>query len=347
MSSKTSSPALVSFAVTRKCDLKCLHCYTSSGDPDPNELSTDEAKGVISEIAATGAHLLIFDGGEPLLREDLPELVKHAAGSGIRPVLGSNAMNMSREMARTLKRAGLLAVQISLDGDNAKTHDHLRGLPGAWEKTMQGIKNCAEEGLGFQLAPLMHPANFNQLDAIVEIARANRANAVEIFDFVSSGRGREHAELELDTDQRKALVQKVISYLKRPEYKHMIFRLVAVPQYYVAADKGLPEDVMLERFVRTCCAAGTRYATILPDGDVVPCMVLQVKAGNVRERPFNEIWENADVFMQLRDRNLLKGKCSNCRYRTTCAGARCKAYEKTGDMLAEDPTCWFTESEIS
>jgi radical SAM protein with 4Fe4S-binding SPASM domain len=241
----------------------------------------------------------------------------------------------------------LLGVQISLDGDNPETHDNLRGVQGAWEKTMQGIKNCASEGLPFQVAPLMHPANFDQLDAILEIARANGANAFEAFDFVASGRGREHAELELDNDQRIDLTRKFMSYLERPEYEHMTFRLIAIPQYYLEAERGLHEDVMLTRFVRTCCAAGTRYATILPDGEVVPCMLLQVSAGNVHEKPFNEIWEGAEVFQQLRDRNLLKGKCSNCRYKTICAGARCKAYIKTGDMLAEDPTCWFPEKEIS
>lgn len=170
------------------------------------------------------------------------------------------------------------------------------------------------------------------------------AVAVEIFDFVSSGRGARHVKYELDAETRKRLVEQIIQLQRKEE--DLIFRVIALPQYWVKVEKTVPENEVLLKFVRSCCGAGLRYACVLYEGTVYPCMVLQEKVGNVREQSFNEIWYNSPVLNKLRDRDLLRGKCGRCKYRMVCGGARCKAYAKTGDVLAEDPTCWFTEEEV-
>jgi radical SAM protein with 4Fe4S-binding SPASM domain len=170
------------------------------------------------------------------------------------------------------------------------------------------------------------------------------ANAVEVFDYVPAGRGRGRSEYELGTDQRKEVIDQIIRWQSKGD---ITYRVIALPQYWVQVEREVPEDEVLEKYTRSCCAAGTRYVTILPNGDVIPCMVLQVVLGNVREDSLKEIWYDSPILETLRNRDLLKGKCGRCRYRIPCAGARCKAYEKTGDMMAEDHTCWFPEDVIS
>lgn len=344
MSNEYGPPVLVSFGITRECDLECPHCYSDSGERDAEELSTEEAKRVITEIADLGAKIIILDGGEPTLRDDLVDLVAHANDSGLKVVMGSNGMSLTEELVSRLLSAGCGGIAISLDGADSRTHDGFRGLDGGWEKTIQGAKNCANVGMPFQIAPLMYRDNWTQLEDIVSKAKDLGANAVEVFDYVPAGRGRGRTEFELETNQRKRIIDQVIRWQSKGD---ITYRVVALPQYWVQVEREVPEDEILEKYTRSCCMAGTRYITILPNGDVIPCMVLQVKLGNVRENTLKEIWHDSPILRTLRNRDLLKGKCGRCKYRISCAGARCKAYEKTGDMMAEDPTCWFAEDIIS
>ncbi|MBW1744168.1 MAG: radical SAM protein [Deltaproteobacteria bacterium] len=343
MKDKVPSPALVSFGITRECDLKCPHCYSDSGEKDSQELTTEEAKKVITDIADLGTRIIIMDGGEPTFRGDLFELIKHSKESGLVPVIGSHGGRLTKEFAEKLKAAGCRGVAISLDGAQPKTHDEWRGMEGARKGAVEGAGNCAEVGLPFQIAPLLHSKNFGELYDTIDLAKRLGANAVEIFDYVHTGRGKDHYNYELSTEQRKQVVRKVIELQKSDD---ITYRLIALPQYWVAVEREVSEDEILMKYVRSCCAAGTRYITILPNGDVVPCMLLQVKLGNVHEESLKTIWHESPVLKKLRNRDLLKGKCGRCKYKHVCAGARCKAYEKTGDMLAEDPTCWFSEDEI-
>lgn len=337
------SPVLVSFGITRECDLKCLHCYSDSGEKDTNELTTEEAKVVIGHVSELGAKLIILDGGEPTLRGDLLELIRYSAKMGLKTVIGSHGLLLTKDFVKRLKYAGCQGVAISLDGATAKAHDEWRGMDGSWSGAIEGAKNCASMGLSFQFAPVLHSRNYDHLTGIVNYACQLNSDAVEIFDFVPAGRGKRHPEYELNTEQRKKVIEDIIRLQRASD---LVFRVIALPQYWVMVEKTVPEDEILMKFVRSCCAAGTRYITILPNGDVIPCMLLPVVVGNVRERSLIEIWRESSVLKALRDRNNLKGKCGICKYRTTCAGARCKAYEKTGDILAEDPTCWFTEDEV-
>jgi radical SAM protein with 4Fe4S-binding SPASM domain len=340
-----SPPVILSFAVTRACNLKCKHCYSESvEEPHPDELTTEEAKVVIHDMAKSGARLLIFDGGEPLLRDDLCELIKYAGDVGLRPLLGTNATLIDKKMANNLKDAGLKAVAVSLDGYKAEVHDEFRGIEGTFNNTIAGIKELREVGLPFQIGPCIHSLNFGQLSGIVELARELGANACEVFDYIPSGRGGEDLSLELSTDERRELIREII-HLQR-ESDDLVFRCIGIPQYWVEVEKTVPEDEVLMKFVRSCCGAGTRYACVMYEGTVYPCMVLHEKAGDVREKPFDEIWYTSEVFNTLRDRDKLEGKCGSCGYRHLCGGSRCKVYEKTGSLTAEDLTCWFNEDEL-
>jgi len=309
-------------------------------------LSTEEAKQLISDIADLGTRMIIFDGGEPTLREDLMELIRHACDVGLSPLLGSNGMvdTLTKNYARKLRDAGLKAMAISLDGAKPETHDEFRGLDGSWEKTIQGIKNCAGVGLTFQIGVCTHKKNYHELPKIVELARKLGANAVEIFDFVSSGRGLEHQEYELDVETRMKLIQQIIKMQRNED--ELYFRVIGVPEYWVQVEISVSDEDAL-KFVRSCCGAGIRYGTILYDGTVFPCMLLPIPLGNVKKQSFTEIWKNSPVLNTLRDSSNLKGKCAKCKFKEICRGARCRAYVKTGDFMVEDPACWFDEKEIS
>lgn len=342
---KAGAPTLVSFAVTRECNLKCKHCYSQSIDsPHPRELDTAEAKRLIGQIAETGARLIILDGGEPLMRSDIFDLVRHARSAGLTPVMGSNGTLITPEVAMKLADAGLEAIAISLDGADAETHDAFRGLQGAWEQTLQGIENVRQAGISFQIAPTLRHGCWEQWGAITDKAKECGAKAVEVFDYIPAGRGEENAEFEMTIEERRVFIREYIQRQRAED--EMIYRCVGLPQIWVEVEKTVPEDEVLTKFVRSCCAAGTRYCCVMYDGTVYPCMVLQKKAGDVREQSFVDIWQNSEVFQILRDRNRLEGKCGRCDYRHVCGGARCRVYAQTGSLTAEDAACWFSEEEL-
>jgi len=341
---KVAAPTLVSFAVTRECNLRCKHCYSQSVDsPHPRELDTAEAKRLIGQIAEAGAHLIILDGGEPLMRSDIFELVQYSRSVGLTTVMGTNGTLITAQVAAKLAEAGVQALAISLDGADAETHDAFRGVEGAWEQTLEGIENARMAGIPFQIAPTLRHGSWEQWTAIADRAKEWGAVAVEVFDYIPVGRGQDNPEFEMTVEERRAFVRE---YIARQRKDEMVYRCVAMPQLWVEIEKSVPEDEVLTRFVRSCCAAGTRYCCVLYDGTVYPCMVLQEKAGDVREQSFVDIWRDAQVFRVLRDRDGLEGKCGRCDYRYVCGGARCRVYARTGSLTAEDEACWFGEEEL-
>jgi radical SAM protein with 4Fe4S-binding SPASM domain len=342
---KAAAPTLVSFAVTRECNLKCKHCYSQSVDsPHPRELNTAEAKQLISQVVEAGARLIILDGGEPLMRPDIFDLVRHSRSAGLTTVMGTNGTLITTEVAAKLVEAGIQALAISLDGADAEAHDAFRGVEGGWEQTLQGIENVRQAGIPFQIAPTLRRGRWEQWGAIADEAKEWGATAVEVFDYVSVGRGEENPEFEMIVEERQAFVREYIARQRAED--EMVYRCVALPQFWVEVEKTVPEEEVLMKFVRSCCAAGTRYCCVLYEGTVYPCMVLQEKAGDVREQSFVDIWQNSEVFQVLRDRDRLEGKCGRCDYRYVCGGARCRVYTKTGSLTAEDDACWFSEEEL-
>lgn len=342
---KAVAPTLVSFAVTRECNLKCRHCYSQSVDsPHPRELSTDEAKQLISQIAEAGARLLILDGGEPLMRPDVFDLVRQSRTAGLTTVMGTNGTLITAEVADKLADAGIQGLAISLDGADAETHDAFRGVEGAWEQTLQGIENVRQAGIPFQIAPTVRHGSWKQWAVIADKAKGWGANAVEVFDYIPAGRGEENPEFEMTIEERRAFVGEYITRQRAED--EMVYRCIGLPQVWIEIENTVPEDEVLAKFVRSCCAAGTRYCCVVYDGTVYPCMVLQERAGDVREQSFVDIWQTSEVFQVLRDRDRLEGKCGRCDYRYVCGGARCRVYAKTGSLTAEDDACWFSEEEL-
>ena len=342
-------PFMVSYSITQKCNLKCKHCYSSSIDQAaPDELSTEEAFRLIDDLSEWGIGLLIIDGGEPLCREDLLDILKYASSKGIRTTLGSNATLIDEGMAKKLMEVGVMAVAISVDGVDSETHDTFRGLNGAFEQTFKGIDACRKAGLPFQFNMVIRKATMPQLEDMLRLAVDSRANAAEFFDLVPSGRAKEECKDQvLSLDERKRAMEWLA---EAQEDCPIIIRVPGCPMYpLLLQEKNIqPRHFPAEMLRRVPyygrgCAAGMPmgYVMIQSNGEVNPCMLLQVDLGNIREQSVRAIWENSPILSQLRRRELLKDECAECTYRGTCSGCRGRAYEETGDMMAADPGCWL------
>jgi len=345
----TAPPYLVSYAITTKCNLKCKHCYSEATDSSArNELSTAEAKEFLDDLSKWGITLLIFDGGEPLCRYDFFEIVKYASEKGMRTVVGSNGVLIDAETADRMKSAGVQAVQISIDGANPATHDSFRGEDGAFHKAMQGVKACKKAGLPFQFGMVIRRQSLPEIPEMLKLAVESGANAAEFFDLVQVPRVRRECGNEvLSRSERKDVVELLA---EAQSACPIVIRLPGCPMYpLILKQRNIqPEHFpahLLKRipYYERGCAAGMPhgYITILPSGDAIPCMLLQVKLGNVREESITSIWENSPILAKLRTRELLEGECGKCNHRNVCAGCRGRAYEETGNMLASDPGCWI------
>ncbi|MDT8901909.1 putative heme d1 biosynthesis radical SAM protein NirJ2 [Anaeroselena agilis] len=322
---------IISWNTTRACNLSCVHCYRDAGAAETGELTTAEGKKLLDEIARAGFKIMVFSGGEPLMRPDIRELIAHARKLGLRPVLGTNGILITPETAAGLKEAGAACAGISLDSRDREKHDWFRGYEGAWEETMKGIAACREAGLPFQLHTTVMNWNEDEVTAITDLAVELGAVAHHIFFLVPTGRGKDIEDTTLKTQQYEALLEKILA--KQAEVP-IELKPTCAPQFMrIARQKGIPM-----RFTKGCLA-GTSYCVILPNGDVHPCPYLPLKAGNVREAPFDAIWRDSALFHELRHQPL-KGGCARCGYGDICGGCRARAYYYSdGDYLAEEPWC--------
>jgi radical SAM protein with 4Fe4S-binding SPASM domain len=342
-------PYLVSYAITRKCNLKCKHCYSDAADsPGPDELSTMEAKGILDDLAKWGIRLLIFDRGEPLCRDDLFDIVRYAWEKGMRTVVGSNGTLIDAETADRMKGAGVQAVQISIDGATPVTHDTFRGEDGAFQKAMQGVEACKEAGLPFQLGMVIRKQSLPEISDMLKLAVESGANAAEFFDLVQVPRVRRECPDEVLSRSERKNVMELLAEAQTD--CPIVIRLPGCPMYpLILKERNIQPKHFPAHLLRRIpyyergCAAGmpNGYITILPNGDVIPCMLLQVRIGNVKGEDITDLWQNSPILNTLRSRNLLKGACGTCKHRDVCAGCRGRAYEETRDILSPDPGCWL------
>lgn len=322
---------IISWNTTQACNINCLHCYRDAGTRQADELSTAEGKKLLNEIAVAGFKIMVFSGGEPLLRPDIFELISHAKSLGLRPVLGTNGTIITAQLAAELRQAGLMMAGISVDSREKANHDWFRQSEGAWEQTMAGIEACRQAGLAFQLHTTVMNWNEEEVTDITDLAVELGAIAHHIFFLVPTGRGKDIEETTLKTLQYEKLLERILE-----KQKHVTIEIkpTCAPQFMrIARQQGIPM-----RFSKGCLA-GTTYCVILPNGDVQACPYLPVKAGNVKEIDFDVMWRNNTLFNTLRTEEL-KGRCGSCGFGDICGGCRARAYYySNGDYLAEEPWC--------
>lgn len=332
------TPYLISWNITRRCNLRCSHCYLNASElAGEGELSTQEALRVIDEIASLNPHtMLILTGGEPLLREDVFELARYSSNRGLTVVIGTNGTTLDEGIVARMLEAGVKGVGISLDSAEPIYHDRFRGLPGAWERTDRGVDILRRQGLEFQIQVTVTKGNLQEIPHVIEYACQRGAKAANIFFLVCTGRGQEM------TDITPSQYEEVLRYIVKAEKDYegrMMVRARCAPHFLRVAQGINPESSVLKG-ATSGCIAGTHYLRITPEGDVTPCPYMPVKVGNVRDKGLSEIWWGSEVFHVLRNPKF-NGKCKDCEFNDICGGCRARAYAETGDIMGEDPWCEY------
>jgi len=329
---------IISWNTTRRCNQFCEHCYREAGpDADPNELCTEEGKALLDEIAQAGFKIMVLSGGEPLVRPDMLDLIRHGASRGLRVVLGTNGTLLTPELVRQLKDAGCARVGISLDSTDPARHNKLRQMDDAWGRSVEGMRYCREAGLPFQIHTTVTERNKDEILALTDLAIELGAAAHHIFFLVPTGRGIDLEQESLKAREYEHLLNQI---LRKQQEVDIELKPTCAPHFMrIARRRGIPM-----RFTKGCLA-GTHYCVIAPNGDVHPCPYLPIKVGNVRETPFSEMWANAPIFQEFRTAEL-KGRCGRCDCQDICGGCRARAYYySNGDYLAEEPWCLYLPAE--
>ena len=347
---------VVFWNITARCNLACTHCYLRSGPGRwrEGELTTDEAIALIDDLAVAGVPLLLFSGGEPLVREDFWTLALHAKKRGIPAVLSTNGTLLTPDVARRLRDAGIGYAGISLDGATAATHDAFRGVPGSFDRSVQALKHCVDAGLRCGVRFTVTKRNHDELGRLIALSRALGVHRFCVYWLVPSGRGGDvHADLQVAPGEVRAVLDLIYRETIRTDPAAMEFLTVDAPQDGACLLERLHGDgsPAYDRAYRLLarmggCSAGKRVANIDPSGNVYPCQFAQFEefsAGNIRDRPFSDLWNDPGnrVLAAFRVGEAHPGSpCGTCDRQEVCGtGCRVRAYVRSGDLDGGDPLC--------
>lgn len=357
---KDRKPVVV-WSISRRCNLRCLHCYTASEDVAyPGELSTDEGYALLDDLAAFGVPALLMSGGEPLYRPDFDLLARRAASLGLRVTLSTNGTLIDEAKAALLKEIGVTYVGISLDGPR-EVHDRFRQKEGAFDGAIRGVRHSRAAGLKVGLRLTLTRHTYQGLDKIFETVDAEGVERVCFYHLVYSGRGRKLQSVDLSHAETRAVLDRILQLTEERLKRGQKLEVLTVDQSadgpYLALKlaKSDPQRAaellgMLRANGGGAAGSGVGIANIDPIGGVHPDQFWQADLGNIRSKPFSRIWTDGQqpLLEQLRDRlPLLKGRCARCSFRAECGGSfRARAVGAYGDPWAEDPACYLTEEEI-
>jgi heme b synthase len=347
---------MVAWEVTRSCNLACGHCRASAlRGPYEGELGTEKCLRLLDEIAAVGKPVIILTGGEPLLRADIYDIAAYGDSQGLRMVLATNGTFVTEAVARKLIESGIRRASISIDGPDAGSHDLFRGVPGAFEQALAGVAAMKKAGLEFQINTTITQANIAQIREIHDLAHHLGAAAHHIFLLVPTGRGKELAAQEITP---LAYEETLNWFYEEGLGCEIQLKATCAPHYYrifhqrkkerqgasiekkAAGENGHPLNAMTRG-----CLGGSAFCFISHTGQVQPCGYLELDCGHVTQKSFTEIWNNSEIFRNLRDLGRYEGKCGRCEFLRVCGGCRARAYETTGDYLAEEPFCIYQPGE--
>lgn len=337
-------PRLVAWEVTRRCNLNCVHCRASAEKgPYPGELGTDKCLEILDQIADVGKPIVILTGGEPLLRKDVFELANYGTTLGLRMVMATNGTLTTPEVVEEMKSSGIKRVSISLDGPNALDHDEFRKVPGAFDGALEGIELLKMGGMEFQINTTVTKHNVHHIPEMLNLAMNLGAAAHHLFLLVPTGRAKDMIDQEIDALEYEKVLhwfydmgKKVPIHLKATCAPH--FYRILRQEAHKRGEKVDFETYGLDAVTRGCLG-GTAFCFISYDGVVQPCGYLELNCGDLNQSTFGEVWKDSGVFEKLRDFSEYEGKCGRCEYLRVCGGCRARAYEATGNYMAEEPLC--------
>ncbi|WP_297952892.1 radical SAM protein [uncultured Desulfobulbus sp.] len=341
------SPKWIAWEITRRCNLRCVHCRSSSqleveGHPD---FSLDEAKRVLDDIHSYASPVVVLSGGEPLLRPDVFDIARYGTALGLRMCLATNGSLVTADTCRQITESGIRMVSLSLDGSTATVHDDFRNQPGAFDGVMNAIRLFNAHNIDFLVNSSFTKRNQDEAPKIHQLVKSLGATAWYLFMIVPTGRGEEIMAELIPPDEYEAMLN--WHYDMEKEEDELLVRPTCAPQYYrVVLQRAKQEG---ERFKRRTlkfstggskgCLAGQLICMIDVDGNVLPCSYFPLPAGNIRHQSFREIWEESPLFLEMRDFAGYKDHCGRCEYLNVCGGCRARAWAVTGDYLAGEPFC--------
>ncbi|MCK5113227.1 MAG: radical SAM protein [Phycisphaerae bacterium] len=353
---------IVVWNCTKQCNLKCAHCYASSGaSVAPDELSTTQARSMIDDIAAFGAPVLLFSGGEPLMRHDLLELIDYARAAGLRTVVSTNGTLLTDDTVAKLRAAGVGYVGISLDAPDPESNDAFRGAAGAFNRALAGIRCCISAGVKVGLRFTAHHGNTNDVEAIFNLLQREKIPRVCFYHLVSAGRGKQLTEnaQSVSHQQTRAMVDVILRRTRKLHAAGILTEVLTVDNHTDGAYlymKLLEEDPQRAADVYKLLqfnggnSSGVGVACVSWNGDVHPDQFWRdEKLGNVQNRPFGKIWSDPDneLLKKLRNRHeYLSIRCKNCRFLDICNGnLRIRSISAGNGVWGDDPGCYLTDSE--
>ena len=351
---------VVVWNMTRRCNLRCVHCYAQSEDLSyDNELDENQSLAMIDDLAKFGVPVILFSGGEPLVHPRLAQYAEYAVSKGMRAVISTNGTLITKEKAKILKDIGLSYVGISLDGLE-ETHDKFRGMTGAFQKALTGIRNCQEAGIKVGLRFTINKRNVTEIPGIFDLLEKMEIPRACFYHLVYSGRGSSIANEDLTHEETRKALDLIMERTKDLHDRNHAKEILTVdnhadgPYLYLKLLKEDPEraaEVLELLQMNEGNNSGRGFGCISWDGEVYPDQFSRDKSlGNIKERPFSEIWmdETNEYLMKLKEKKKhVKGRCADCRWLDICAGNfRARAESICGDPWDTDPACFLTDQEI-
>lgn len=344
---------VVMWNLTRRCNLACQHCYMDAEKGASEELSLEEGIRLVDDLAALQIPILIFTGGEPLLSRNFFAYAFHAREIGLRTVISTNGTLITPEVARLMGEAEIRYVGVSMDSITPERHDAFRGVAGAWDKALQGLRNAQDAGLKTGLRITLTRDNWQDVPALLNLALEEEIPRFCLYHLVPTGRGAGISEWDVTPEQRRSVIRLLAEAAVELKNENIEILTTDSPMdgaYLLELLKGDPRQEQVRKLLTNAggCSTGVKVANINHKGDVHPCHFMpHVVVGNVRERSFRDIWIDhpSPELLALRDiKSNLKGACGKCEYLDLCGGCRQKAYYYHGDLLGEDPTCILEQS---
>jgi heme b synthase len=347
-------PRWIAWEITRRCNLNCVHCRSSSEleAGDHPDFAIEEAYRVIDDIAGYARPVIVLSGGEPLLRKDVFDIARYGTEKGLRMCLATNGTLVTDEICEKIKSSGIRIVSLSLDGASEEVHDDFRKQKGAFAGTINAARLFRKQGIEFIINSSFTRRNQEEIPRVYKLAKERGATAWYMFMIVPTGRGEEIMDELISKEEYEEVLD--WHYQMEKGEKDMLVRPTCAPHYYrVVLQKAKGGDEKFERRSLKFstggakgCIAGQLIVLIDVDGNVLPCSYFPKFAGNVREQSFKEIWEDSELFQDLRNFKKYKGKCGSCEFINVCGGCRARAYSVYGDYLEEEPFCGYLPRKL-
>lgn len=343
---KNANLRLVAWEVTRNCNLNCAHCRAAATNQDyAGELDTPSALRLLDQIADVGQPIVILTGGEPLMRPDIFELAEYGNARGLRMVMAPNGTLITEAVAKKMDVSGIQRISVSLDGATKERHDGFRGVEGAFDGALRGIAAAKSQGIEFQVNTTISKYNYDQIPEILKLAENLGAVALHIFLLVPTGRGKYIVDQAITAEEYESTLN---WFYDQKQKTNLQLKATCAPHYYRILRQRARKEGLSVTYdthgldaVTRGCLGGTSFCFISHTGIVQPCGFLDLNCGDVTKASFTDIWWDSEIFNALRNFDNLKGKCGACEFKTVCGGCRARAYEATGDYLAEEPLCSY------